>query len=112
WDDVRPRREELAELDVGGTEALDIARQLLGLGHARRALVRLLRQELVQPGACDEIAPSILPEEQREVLVALEVLRPQRQVHCRRTAICRPGERSYSQRRVLGSAVLLIRNHS
>ena len=80
-DDVGTRREELRELDVRRAELLDIARQLARFRNPRLVLVRLLRQELVQAGARHQVAPPVLEQQQREVLVALEMLGPQREVH-------------------------------
>ena len=41
-------------------------------------MLRLIRQELGEPGALNEVAPAIAPQKEREVLVMLEVLRFQR----------------------------------
>ena len=80
-DDVGTSGEELRELDVGRPELFNVARELARLGNARLVLLHLLRQELVQPGARHQIAPPVLEQQPREILVALEMLGPQRQVH-------------------------------
>src|SRR5438045_5415323 len=75
------RRQQLRELDVGRAELLDVARQFPRLRNPRLVLVRLLRQELVQPGARHQVAPPVLEQQAREILVTLEMFGPQREVH-------------------------------
>ena len=79
--DVGTRRQQLRELDVRRSELLDVARQLLRLWNALRLVDRFLRQKLAQAGALHHVAPAVLEEQAREILVPLQMLRTQREVH-------------------------------
>jgi hypothetical protein len=71
--DVRPRGEQLAELDEGWPEPLYVGGELPRRRGRLAIVLRLLRQQLGEPCALHEVAPAILEQEQREVLVVLEM---------------------------------------
>ncbi len=90
--DVGTRRKQLRELDVRRSELLDVARELLRLWNALRLVDRLLREKLAQAGALHHVAPPVLEEQAREILVAFEMLGTQREVHsslCSNLQTCR-----------------------
>src|SRR4051812_5983129 len=81
-DDVRPRGEKLRELDVRRPKLLDVLRELARLRDLRLVgVVHLLREELREACPGDEIPAPIAEQEHREVLVALQMLGSQREVH-------------------------------
>ena len=73
---VRPRGEELADLDVGRSEALEVGTELRG----QRLLVHRHHRDAIagrlgESSVFDKVRPAVLQEQDRDVLVALQVVR-------------------------------------
>jgi hypothetical protein len=72
-------REHLAQLHIGGTQALEVRGQLLGLRRDgdRVTAAGAHRDVLVQAGFPDDIAAPVLEEQHRNILVPLQMRRLQ-----------------------------------
>jgi hypothetical protein len=71
--DVRPRGEELAELDERRPHLLEVGREVLGELLLAGSGHRRVGHRLFEAGALHEVGPSVLHEEGGDVPVALEV---------------------------------------
>lgn len=72
--DVRARRQELAQLDERRAQALEIIRQLGRRRVRRRSGRAFVVQSGIEAGGLDQVAPPVLHQQHRHVLVPLEVL--------------------------------------
>ena len=99
----RARGEKLAELDEGRPHTLEIVGQLRRGRIDRRHRRAFPVQRGIEAGDIHQVAPPVLDEEQSDVLVALEMLRPQRESHevdrARRPGSGQTGAACYCSRR-------------
>ena len=71
---LHARREELADLDEGGPELLEVGRQLVGFRRLLRRDLLLGGERFVETARLHEIGPAVFHEDPRDLAIALQML--------------------------------------
>jgi hypothetical protein len=75
WQEVRARGQELAQLDEGWPQLLEVVGQALRLRRHLGGLGAVVAEHRVEPGDAHEVRAAVLDQQPGDVLVALQVLR-------------------------------------